>query len=139
MGNNQKGFTLIEIMLVVIIIGTLAAMVMPRLVGQSKKAFIKRSRADIATISTALQRYEMDNGFFPNQQQGLQALMEKPSSSPVPINWDGPYLDNAPKDPWNNAYHYRNPPQERTHDFDLYSSGPDTKEGTEDDITNWGK
>ncbi len=136
MKERSKGFTLIELMLVVIIIGILAAMVVPRLVGKTKIAQIKVAQADIRTISTMLDMYEIENGFFPTTEQGVQALIEKPTTSPVPETWNGPYLKKAPVDPWKKDYKYRCP---GTHspDYDLYSTGPDGIEGNDDDITSW--
>ncbi|MBF0523197.1 MAG: type II secretion system major pseudopilin GspG [Candidatus Omnitrophica bacterium] len=133
---GQKGFTLVEIMLVVIIIAALAAMVVPRLVGRSEQAKISVARSDIeANISTALKLYELDNGQFPTTDQGLQALRAKPSSSPVPSNWNGPYLEKEPNDPWGNPYVYISPGKHNP-DYDLSSKGKDANSG-EDDIKNW--
>jgi len=133
---KSKGFTLIEIMLVVIIIAALAAMVVPRLVGRSEQAKVSVARSDIdAHLATALKLYELDNGNFPTTNQGLQALRVKPATSPTPRNWNGPYIEKDPMDPWGAPYMYVSPGKRRT-DYDLYSKGKDhTSE--EDDITNW--
>jgi general secretion pathway protein G len=129
-----KGFTLIELMLVVIIIGALVAMVMPRLTGRSEQARITAAGADIgANIATALKLYELDNGNFPSTEEGLNALLSKPSSV---TNWNGPYLEKKPIDPWGREYKYRCPGEHRRGDYDLYSLGKDGVEST-DDITNW--
>lgn len=135
---NNRGFTLIELMMVVIIIGILAAIVVPRFVGQTGKAKIAVAKIVIRNISVALDRYEMENGAFPSTEQGLKSLMEKPTSAPVPRDWSGPYLKEDPKDPWGNQYQYRRPSQNNL-DYDLWSWGPDGKDGTEDDISNWKK
>ncbi len=134
--NQKKGFTLIEILLVVVIIGALSAMIIPRLTGRSEQAKVTAAKADInAHIATALKLYELDNGFFPSTEQGLGALEKKPTSSPVPFNWNGPYIEREPLDPWGNPYEYASPGRHRP-DYDLYSEGKDKK--TEDDnITNW--
>ena len=87
-------------------------------------------------INLALDLYELDNGRYPTSDQGLKALLSKPSSSPVPINWNGPYLKKNPVDPWGNEYKYACPGK-HNNDYDLYSVGPDGVEGTEDDVTNW--
>lgn len=132
----KKGFTLIEILLVVVILGTLAAMVFPRLTGRSEQAKITAARADIdGNIATALKLFELDNGFFPTTEQGLDALLRKPDKSPTPKNWNGPYLEKQAVDPWGRNYVYKCP---GTHgfDYDLYSLGRDDKEN-ETDITNW--
>lgn len=133
---RNQGFTLIEILMVVVIIGALAAMAIPRLAGRSEKAKITIARVDIdANISSALKLYELDNGTFPTSSQGLDALLRKPTSSPVPSNWNGPYLEKEPVDPWGRKYQYAYP---GTHggSYDLYSSGP--KENDESGrIANW--
>jgi len=129
----NSGFTLIELMLVVIIIGVLAAMVMPRLVGRSQEARIARANADIATISMALDMFELHNGRFPSTEEGLGALRTNPASLP---SWKGPYLKKDPKDPWGKSYLYKSP-GEHNSDYDLYSEGPNGSEGDNDDISNW--
>lgn len=131
---DKRGFTLIEIMLVVIIISVLAAMVMPRLVGRSEQAKVAVARADVeANISQALELFEMDCGRFPATEEGLTALRANPASLP---DWKGPYLKKDPKDPWGKAYIYRSPGT-HNNDYDLYSSGPNGTEGDTDDIGNW--
>ncbi|HAZ09841.1 MAG: type II secretion system protein GspG [Omnitrophica bacterium GWA2_41_15] len=132
--DNKKGFTLIELMLVVIIIGVLVSMVVPRLAGRSEEARIAAAKADInANISVALDLFELDNGKYPTTDEGLPALRAKPGSA---SNWKGPYLKKEPVDPWGKKYIYRSP-GEHNPDYDLYSYGPDVKEGGSDDITNW--
>lgn len=135
---NNRGFTLIELMMVVIIIGILAAIVVPKFTGQTEKARMAATKMEIRNIGMALDRYEMENGAFPTTEQGLRALMEKPTSSPTPRDWSGPYLKDEPKDPWQQSYQYRRPSQNNL-DYDLWSWGPDGKDGTEDDVTNWKK
>ena len=130
------GFTLIEIMLVVIIIGALAAMVIPRLTGRSEQAKRVAAKADIeSNLATALKLYELDNGNFPTTSQGLEALLKKPATSPSAPNWNGPYIEKKPIDPWGNPYEYRSPGENRP-DYDLFSKGKD-KSSDEDDVTNW--
>ncbi|MEW6025698.1 MAG: type II secretion system major pseudopilin GspG [Planctomycetota bacterium] len=138
-GHLCAGFTLIELLMVVTIIGILAAIAVPKFVGLGKKASIKASIAEIRVIGSALERYEMDNQMFPSTEQGLKALIEKPSTSPVPRDWNGPYLSEDINDPWDNPYQYRNPPQSGRTDYDLWSKGPDGTDGTADDVTNWKK
>ena len=131
-----KAFTLIEIMLVVIIIGALAAMVIPRFTGRSDQAKRTAAHADIEShLATALKLYELDNGNFPTTSQSLEALLTKPTTSPVPTNWNGPYIEKKPLDPWGNLYIYASPGDHRR-DYDLYSQGKDST-SEEDDITNW--
>lgn len=133
---GRKAFTLVEIMLVVIIIGALAAMIVPRLSGRSEQAKVSVAQADIqAHLATALKLYELDNGMFPLTSQGLTALRSKPSSDPAPRNWRGPYIEKDPVDPWGNPYVYISPGTHRS-DYDLYSKGKDP-DSAQDDVNNW--
>jgi general secretion pathway protein G len=134
---KETGFTLVELMVVVIIIGALVAMVTPRLTGRGEQAKRATARADIeANIATALKLYELDTGAFPTTSQGVKALFQKPASGGLSKNWNGPYLEKEPIDPWGNEYQYRSPGQKRA-DFDLFSEGRDGQPGTEDDVNNW--
>jgi len=120
-------------MLVVIIIGALAAMIIPRLSGRGEEAKVKVAKSDIdANLATALKLYELDNGSFPSTAQGLEALLVKPNTNPLPQNWNGPYVEKAPLDPWGHAYIYASPGEHRS-DYDLSSKG---KDGTSE-ISNW--
>ena len=131
----SKGFTLIEILLVVAIIGALAVMVVPRLTGRSEKAKAATARADIrANISTALKMYEIDMGSFPTTEQGLGALATAPGGTSS--SWNGPYLDRAPIDPWGHPYQYKAPGVHNPNGYDLFSLGHDGVEGN-DDVGNW--
>lgn len=128
-----NGFTLIELLLVVMIIGALVAMVMPRLTGRSEQARVAAAKADIqANIATALKLYELDNGSFPSTEEGLAALLSSSSSA---VNWNGPYLEKRPIDPWKREYQYKSPGDHRV-DYDLYSLGKDGVESS-DDVNNW--
>ncbi len=134
----EAGFTLIELMIVVIIIAGLAAMVAPRLVGRTDQAKRAIAKADISSnLSMALKLYYLDNGRYPTTDQGLAALIDAPTSAPVPAKWSGPYLETLPEDPWGNPYKYRYPGTSNKTTYDLYSAGADGIEETDDDIKNW--
>ena len=129
-----RAFTLVELMLVVMIIGILAALVIPKISGQGERARVTAAHADIhGGIKTALDAYEVDNGFYP---KSLQDLIQQPSNAK---NWHGPYFDPPvlPKDPWQNLYIYYYPGKHNPTGYDLLSVGPDGKEGTDDDIVSW--
>ncbi|MCK4917120.1 MAG: type II secretion system major pseudopilin GspG [Candidatus Omnitrophica bacterium] len=129
---RKQGFTLIELMLVVIIIAALGAMVLPRLTGRAQQARISVAKTDvISNIASALDLYELDNGRYPSTSQGLEALLTKPSGT---MNWNGPYIKKAPLDPWGNLYQYSYPGSAGK-DYDLSSLGPNGVEG-DDDISN---
>lgn len=139
---DEKGFTLIEMLLVVIILSTLAAMIVPRFAGRGEEAKVAAAQADVqAHLSSALDLYELDNGRFPSTAQGLGALLEAPTASPAPARWKGPYLKKKGglMDPWGNPYQYRSPGAHNTQDYDVFSFGPDGAEGGEDDVSNWEK
>jgi general secretion pathway protein G len=121
-------------MLVVVIIGILAALVIPKIAGNSERARVTAATADInGGIKSALGQYEIDNGFYP---KSLQDLLVQPSNAK---NWHGPYLDKLPVDPWSNPYIYYFPGKHNQAGYDLLSVGPDSKEGTDDDVVNWTK
>ncbi|MCQ4244870.1 type II secretion system major pseudopilin GspG [Pseudomonas stutzeri] len=136
---TQGGFTLIEIMVVVVILGILAALVVPQVMSRPDQAKVTVAKGDIKAIGAALDMYKLDNFTYPSTQQGLDALVKKPSGNPQPKNWnrDG-YLKRLPKDPWGNDYQYLSPGTQGQ--FDLYSFGADGKPGGSDlnaDIGNW--
>jgi general secretion pathway protein G len=136
--HREAGFTLLELVLVMLILGILAARLVPNFVGRSEDAKRSRAISDLEAISTALDAFELDNGFFPSTNQGLQALVEQPQGAD---NWKGPYLRRLPRqDPWGNPYQYRCPGIYNTNSYDLYSLGRDGREGgtgPDEDITNW--
>lgn len=136
---RQSGFTLIEIMIVVVILGILAALIVPKVMGRPDEARIIAAKQDIAALGQALKLYRLDNIRYPATDQGLQALVVKPSSAPIPTNWkSGGYLDRLPKDPWGHDYQYLNP---GTHgEIDVFSLGADGApggEGNDADIGSW--
>ncbi len=134
----RAGFTLIEILLVVVIITILASLVVPRFAGQSQKARIGAAKAQISNFGVALDLYELHNGRYPTTEQGLEALRTEPTSDPAPEDWQGPYLKkDIPLDPWGHPYVYICPGEHNPDTYDLYSRGPDGQDGGGDDITNW--
>jgi general secretion pathway protein G len=137
--NRQSAFTLIEILVVVAILGILAAIVVPRVMDRPDEARRVAAKADVAAIVQALKLYRLDNGFYPATDQGLVALVQRPATPPVPGNWkQGGYLERLPKDPWGGDYQYLNP---GTHgEIDVFSLGADRARGGEGsgaDIGNW--
>ena len=136
-GSRQAGFTLIEIMVVVVILGILAAIVAPNVISRIDDAAITRAKQDIRGIESALKLYYMDNSRYPSTNLGLEALVEQPNDQSV-RNWRGPYLDKLPRDPWNNPYRYLYPGQHG--EFDVFTHGADGQpggEGINAEIGNW--
>jgi general secretion pathway protein G len=136
---NQRGFTLIEIMVVVVILGILAAVVVPRLLDRPEEARITKAKTDIKGIEQALGMFKLDNGFFPTTEQGLEALVEQPTVGRIPTRYqEGGYLKKVPVDPWGNPYVYLSP---GIHDnYDIISYGSDGQpggEGNNADINSW--
>ena len=134
---QPRAFTFIEIMLVVLIIGILMAVVVPRMVGQTRLSKIKATALSLQGVKTALASFEVKAGRFPTTQEGLTALIVKPGGL-LEDEWSGPYLTECPKDSWGQEFVYRSP-GDSNKDFDLLSRGPDKQENTDDDITNFAK
>lgn len=136
---SQSGFTLIEVMVVVVILGILAAVVVPKIMTRPDDARAQVARSDIRAIESALNLYKLDNFTYPTTEQGLEALVERPSGSPEPKGWkEGGYLPRLPVDPWKNPYVYLNPGEHGA--IDIYSLGADGQsggEGSSSDIGNW--
>jgi len=139
MSSSRRGFTLIEIMTVVVLISLLAAMAGMRLVGNANRAKVKIARAVVkGMLSTALDNFYVDNSFYPTTEQGLEALVEKPTIPPEPTDYaDDGYLKEIELDPWNMPYQYVCPGTHNEKGYDLWSMGPDRHSGTADDIVNW--
>jgi general secretion pathway protein G len=135
----QRGFTLIEIMVVVVIMGILAALVVPKLMGRADDARVTAAKQDIASIMQALKLYKLDNQRYPTSEQGLQALIQKPSSGPAANGWkNGGYIEKLPKDPWGGQYQYLSPGVKG--EVDVFSFGADSQAGgtgNDADIGSW--
>lgn len=133
------GFTLIEVMVVVVILSILAALVIPKIMERPDEARLMKVKQDIRAIEAALKLYKLDNYTYPSTDQGLEALVQKPSGSPEPRQWkEGGYLAHLPKDPWNTPYYYLSPGEHS--EFDIYSLGADSQPGGDKmnaDIGNW--
>jgi general secretion pathway protein G len=130
----RRGFTLVELLLVLVILGTLAAIVYPKLAGRSEQARKTAAQTQIASFGTALDAFEVDNGYYPKGKNGLQDLVQQPRDL---TSWKGPYLKEIPLDPWGREYIYECPGKQNTTSYDLMSVGPDGKVGGDDDVTNW--
>ncbi|WP_209427900.1 type II secretion system major pseudopilin GspG [Pararhodobacter sp. SW119] len=135
----DRGFSLIELMVAVVILSILAVVIVPRVIDRPDQARVARARSDIAALSAGLNLYRLDNAVYPTTEQGLRALSQRPTSQPVPANWaSGGYLDRVPRDPWGNEYQYLSPGVRGS--FDLFSYGSDGRPGgtgTNADIGNW--
>jgi general secretion pathway protein G len=130
---KQRGFTLVEVMVVVVILGILAAIIVPKIMSRPEQARIVKAKQDILAIQSAMDLYKLDNGIYPTTDQGLEALVNKPTSSPQPRNWksDG-YLQKLPVDPWGEDYQYLNENEK----LKIFTYGPKGKEGSSE-IGNW--
>lgn len=134
-----RGFTLLEVMVVIVILGILASLVVPNLLGNKEKADQQKVVTDLVALENSLDMYKLDNGVYPSTEQGLQALVSKPAGAPEPRNYrNGGYIKRLPQDPWGNEYQYLSPGEQG--EIDIYSLGADGQEGgegTATDIGNW--
>lgn len=139
MKKRHSGFTLIEVMIVIVILGVLAALIVPKVMGRPDEARVAASKQDIFTIMQSLKLYKLDNRRYPTTEQGLAALVQKPSQAPVPQSWSaGGYLEKLPNDPWGQPYQYLNPGLHG--EIDVMSFGADGQpggQGADADIGNW--
>lgn len=134
--SSQSGFTLMELMVVIVILGVLASMVIPNLMGNKERADKQKAVSDIVALESALDMYKLDNHRYPTTDQGIQALVTQPELAPVPKNYrDEGYIRRLPRDPWGNDYIIVSPGEHGK--IDLFSMGPDGEAHTEDDIGNW--
>ena len=141
-GHYSRGFTLVELLVVLVILVLLFGLVGPRILGAQAKADIKKTRIDIGNLESALKLFAVDNRNYPATEEGLQSLLEAPADENRSRNWDGPYVDaeDLPVDPWGNTYRYTYPPANGKRDFpNIWSPGKDGEDNTDDDIVNWKK
>ena len=131
---KQTGFTLIEVMVVVVILGILAAVVVPNIMSKPDEARVSKAKQDVRALEEALNRYKLDNYDYPSTEQGLKALVTKPGGSPAANHWNGPYVKKVPNDPWHHPYQYMNPGVHG--DIDIFSTGKEVA-SPDDDIGNW--
>ena len=132
---HHQGFTLVEMLLVLVILATLAAVVVPKFAGRSKQAKETSARSQIANLEIALDMFETDNGYYPSGNGGLDELVNQPNNA---TSWQGPYIKKGvPVDPWGNNYIYEFPGKQNNSGYDIMSMGPDGRVGGSDDITNW--
>lgn len=133
---NNKGFSLIEVMVVILIIGIMTAIVAPNIIGNQEEAQLKKAAVDIKNLESAMQMYKLRNNVFPTTEQGLDALVEEPTIEPLPRNYPvGGFIQGLPDDPWGNPYNLISPGELGL--VDIFSNGPDQQPGTDDDIGNW--
>lgn len=134
--SSRGGFTLVELLLVLVILGTLAAIVVPKFAGRTEQARVASAKSQIANFGVALDAFEVDMGYYPKGKDGLQDLVQPPRDSGA--NWHGPYMkEGIPKDPWGNDYTYECPGKHSLSGYDISSAGLDGRLGTEDDINSW--
>ncbi|MBI3849756.1 MAG: type II secretion system major pseudopilin GspG [Verrucomicrobia bacterium] len=132
--HRSRAFTLVEMLLVLVILATLAAIVYPKIAGRGEQARVTAAQTQISAFKTALDAFEVDNGYYPKGKNGLLDLVQKPQDAQ---NWHGPYLDKIPPDPWGRDYLYECPGKHNPSSYDVMSVGLDGRAGDEDDITNW--
>jgi general secretion pathway protein G len=133
---KSQGFSLLELMVVIVIIGILAGMIVPNIMGSQERANVQKAVSDINALEGSLSLYKMDNYDYPTTEQGLEALVEQTDIEPEPRRFpEGGYIKRLPQDPWGNDYVLLNPGEQGR--FDVFSAGPDREAGTEDDIGNW--
>ena len=132
--HGQRAFTLIELLLVLVILGILAAIVVPKFAGRTEQARQAAAQTQIANFATALDAFEVDNGYYPKGKSSLTDLVQAPRDAQ---SWKGPYLKEIPNDPWGHPYVYECPGKHNPTSYDVMSMGPDGRVGGDDDITNW--
>ncbi len=136
---RRRGFTLIEVLLVLVILVLLASMSVPLYQSYQRQANFKAAKSQIGLFETAIEGFQLNIGSYPTTEQGLNGLLAPPADLPNPAKWEGPYLkgNEIPLDPWGTPYQYRFPGDRNPNGYDLWSIGPDRTDGTEDDVGNW--
>lgn len=140
--NDESGYTLLEILAVLTLLAAIITLVAPNIIKQTQKGQSKTALAQINALKSVINSYYLDNGQYPTTEQGLKALINKPSISPIPENWNGPYLEDGkmPKDSWGREIHYKQPGDKNKGSYDIFTLGSDNAEGGTDsaaDIGNW--
>lgn len=134
---RRRAFTLLEVLMVIVILGVLAALVAPRIMGSGEDAKKKATALQLKTLEEQLERFKIECGRYPTESEGLNALLVKPDAEDIAEKWTGKYIKEAPNDAWGKAINYRVPGQYNADAVDLWSSGPNGTEGDDDDIKNW--
>lgn len=134
---KRGAFTLLEVLMVIVILGVLAALIVPQFTGTQRRAEIDLTKTQIASLASDLERFRLHCGRFPTTDEGLAALLTKPDADEVAEKWGGPYIQKPAKDPWGRELRYQSPGRYNEDSYDLWSVGPDGQDGTDDDITNW--
>jgi len=135
----RRAFTLLEVLMVIVILGVLAALIVPQFTGTQRKAEIDMTATQIKSLENTLETFKLHCGRYPSTDEGLAVLVNKPDDEEISEKWAGPYVKTPPKDAWGQDLRYESPGQYNETSYDLSSIGPDRQEGTEDDITNWEK
>lgn len=135
----RSAFTLLEVLMVIVILGILAALIVPRFGGTQRKAEIDLTKTQIDALDNDLARFQLHCGRYPTTDEGLAVMLQVPDDEEIAERWGGPYLKKEPKDAWGEPLIYESPGQYNEESYDLSSAGPDRQEGTDDDITNWEK
>lgn len=136
---RRGAFTLLEVLMVIVILGVLAALIVPQFAGTQKRAEIDLTRTQIKTLASDLERFKLHVGRYPTSDEGLAALLTKPDDEEAAAKWAGPYIKQPAKDAWQRDLRYESPGRYNEDSYDLWSLGPDGQDGTDDDITNWEK
>lgn len=134
---NRSAFTLLEVLMVIVILGVLAALIVPNFVNTEKRAKIDATRTQIQGMTTSIEAFRMHCGRLPTTEEGLTVLFSKPSAEDIVAKWSGPYLQKPAIDAWGKPLNYRQPGQYNAESYDIWSSGPNGTDGDDDDIRNW--